>query len=197
MTPNGERLLMIAINTDPSVEDWLDILEEEYPAEEEHGEALWGLAGEIAERRRRQNNLIAALKLHRAQDISEYGATQYGGTYITTAPDSKRIVDREGLVAWATHIDPDAVPKLWRLDTKALRITAVRALAKTSWLREHPDGTDEEADAYARVIEDTFISVEKGERTLVEMPIDKAPQWAQELDHAQRAGSFRNVTPEE
>ncbi len=204
--------------TDISADFWDDVLDDELQAVHgpdgtetvpaATGELLWIVAGELRTRRQHIEGLEAAVSRTRAKDVLANGAVTYGETYITVAPvKTKTIIDKAGLIAWATQHDPEAVEKLWRLDAKNLRITTLRGMAERAWRRDtgntEGDTLTETEEAgladYIRATEETFVETTKGDDKLSETPITKAPAWVQKVlvdqggaAHGHRIGSFKN-----
>ncbi len=184
-------LLSYVSHVDIPIEEWGEILLGELGAEPD-GELLWYISAELATHRQQIQKLETALKTIRATDITEAGNVRYGDTYVTVAPTRKRILDEDGIVAWAGHEDI-AVETLFRLGADALRITVLRSAAAAVYARKHPDAEEEKAKDYAQLIESSFVTIEKGEPALTEMPIDKAPKYVQGLEHGERIGSYRDA----
>jgi hypothetical protein len=160
------------------------------------GDFAWLLAGRIADYQRDVAALQAALTRWRERDINANGAGRFGDTWVTVAPATTReIPDGVAFVAWladAAHLHNIPVEQIigacFNLNGRSLRVTALRELAERLHRERHPDATSEEAEAYARTVEDTFIRTERNETKLQEKPIDKAPAYAQRLAPGQRVG---------
>lgn len=188
---NKTNLLAYAIHLDMDDDGWDEVVANETGAWD--GEQLWLLAGEIASRRSRLAALGRALNRRRLDDIRENGPVRYGDTFITKVPKRTRRIDFR-LIAWAT-LNELKLHELFRLNADNLRITTLREMAGRIWDRQKGDDTipiTENRDEYIKMIEETFVQEEPGEVTLSELPITKAPQYAQRLVHGQRVGSFEN-----
>ncbi len=184
-------LLSYAANTDIPIEEWGDIILGELGAEPD-GELLWYISAELATHRQQIQKLETAVKTIRATDIGAEGNVRYGDTYVTVAPTRKRILDADGIVSWAGHEDI-AIETLFRLGADELRITVLRSAAAAVYARKHPDKDEDDAKDYAALIESSFITIERGDPTLTEIPIDKAPKYVQGLEHGERIGSFKDA----
>lgn len=184
-------LLSYAANTDIDAEEWAEVLAGELGAEPE-GELLWYISAELATHRQQIQKLERAINVVRATDIGAEGNVRYGDTYVTVAPTRKRILDADGIVGWAGHEDI-AIETLFRLGADELRITVLRSAAAAVYARKHPDADEEKAKDYAALIESSFVTIERGEPALTEIPIDKAPKYVQGLEHGERIGSFKDA----
>lgn len=184
-------LLSYAANTDIDAEEWADLLASELGPEPE-GEDLWYISAELATHRQQIQKLERAINVVRATDIGAEGNVRYGDTYVTVAPTRKRILDADGIVGWAGHEDI-AIETLFRLGADELRITVLRSAAAAVYARKHPDADEEKAKDYAQLIESSFVTIERGEPALTEIPIDKAPKYVQGLEHGERIGSFKDA----
>lgn len=181
-------------------DEWDEVIANETASAGDLGETLWGIAEALAAHRRDLATLEAAIDRARARDVRQNGPVRYGDTWTTVIPDRKReIIDSQALRGWLEQaaeeldLDPaDVYAQVWRLDNNNLRIGTLRGIARRLYAHREEDASEEGADDYAKLIEDTFIATKEGGEKLATMPITKAPQYAQRLEHGHRAGTFRN-----
>lgn len=183
-------------------EAWDDLLDAELPPDAD-GEYLWHVAGILASIRQGIKSAEAAINRRRVADIEAHGPVRFGDTFITYAPDNKRrITDKDALLGWLDQAGEqlgvaNLATEVFRISDDNLRITTLRRVAERYYAHQEPQDTDEEATAeYVQMIEDTFTTWDEGDPKLKEIPIDKAPKYAQKLEHGHRAGSFKNQKSE-
>lgn len=156
----------------------------------------WALAGKIAAYKADVEALAAAVNRWREKDVAANGAGRWGDTWVTVSPDTTReIPDAVAFTRWladTAHVLDTPVDQLigaaFNLNGRSLRITALREIAERRHRHLHPHATADEAEAYAQTVEDTFIATKRNETKLKEMPIDKAPKYAQAMEPGQRVG---------
>lgn len=189
MSDLRDRLIAAAVTgTEWTADEWRDYIRDRamFLDVDLTGEVLWHLAGELATHRQTIKAIEDAVAKLQLADVRRNGPVRFGDQFIKASPKSTReIVDLDGLVNWATKFDPDAIPKLFRLNADNLRITTLRSMAER-WLGA---GDDSDIDAVMQ----TFIEEHREDDTqLSVVPIDRAPKYAKALGHGQRVGSFTN-----
>lgn len=208
-TTAAEVFLLIghAMKYDPGPETWDEDLATilKLDPDADNGERLWLVAGRVEDHRRKLAALADAIKRARIRDVRKHGPVRLGNSFVKLVPDSATVVfDRDALVSWLEDAGEELgagnlVPAAYRLDDKNLRVTTLREIAERLYRHRNPGATEEEAEQYARMIQDTFIAKKDGE-TLAELPEARMPKYAQRMGHGHRAGSFTNketVTPDE
>lgn len=177
---------------------WDDLLAAELPTDVD-GEYLWLLNASITNIRQGLQALERAVGRRRALDIEENGPVRFGDTFVTFAPDNKRrLADKDALLGWLDQASEELgvanlATEVFRISDDNLRVQTLRNVAKRLYEHREPGDPDEEAiEEYVAMIESTFTTWEVGDPKLKEIPIDKAPKYAQKLEHGNRVGSFKN-----
>ena len=206
-SPQATARILLAhagLRPEQTADEWDETIEEETAdvPEPDMGEYLTQVAAAIATAKANLTDLQQAVKRARAEDVRHHGAGRFGDTWVTVAPDKKRtIIDKDALLGWieqaGDELGADQTAALFNLNERNLRITALRALANRISRHRDPDASDEDHEAYVRAIEETFIHTEEDNWDLKEMPISKAPKYAQAMQPGHRTGTFANKHEED
>lgn len=199
------RILAAWATAGLDTDGWNDLLRNTIGADAlADGEYLWLLAEAIADQRKGLARLENTINEHRARDVTTHGPVRFADTFITYTPDNQRkILDKDALLEWLDQASeelgvPNLATQVFRISDDNLRIQTLRHVAERLYHhREEADDSEEGAADFVQLIEDTFLTIKKGAPKLKEIPIDKAPKYAQKLDHGHRAGSFANKPKEE
>jgi hypothetical protein len=198
--PEVFLLISHAMKADPGPEGWDEDLKTilRLDPEEDNGERLWMIAGKVDDHRRRLTNLADAIKRARLEDVRRHGPIRLGDSFVKIVPDGvNRVLDRDALIGWLDQAaeelgTPSLIPAAYRLDDRALRVTTLREIAERLYRHREPDDpSDEAAEDYARMVQDTFLARKEGE-TLAELPESRMPKYATGMRHGDRVGSFKN-----